>query len=393
MADNNDILLKVRNLRTYFDTDDGIVKAVDGVSFDIRRGETFALVGESGCGKSVTAFSIMRLLQMPPALITSQKYMDHIADCMVDLKEDRQEEHLYIFRDCLCRTPETQADGGPFSVKAPSSIEFEGGQLLDLPEDRMRKVRGGRIGMIFQEPMSSLNPVFTCGDQIVEAIKLHRPDAGWDAKDMAVSMLAKVGIPDPAMRYDEYPHQLSGGMRQRVMIAMALSCDPTLLIADEPTTALDVTIQAQILDLMRQLQVDSKLSTLLITHDLAVVAETAHRVAVMYASKIAETADVNDLFASPLHPYTRGLFRSLPRLGEKKHRLDAISGNVPNPLNFPAGCKFHPRCPIGRDLVRCRTQEPRLRLIQPDHACACWECPGYESAPPVDQAAQEPVKA
>jgi peptide/nickel transport system ATP-binding protein len=332
----NGTLLRVRDLRTYFHTDDGLVRAVDGVNFHIEKGRTFALVGESGCGKSVTAFSILRLLKMPPAeIVTGQ-------------------------------------------------VELEGESLLDLSEKEMQKVRGSQISMVFQEPMSSLNPVFTCGSQIVEAIQLHRRASGHQARELAVEMLDKVGIPAPEQRFSEYPHQLSGGMRQRVMIAMALSCNPRLLIADEPTTALDVTIQAQILDLLREIQQGEDLSVLLITHDLAVVAETAHKVAVMYASKIVEQADVEPLFGEPLHPYTRGLFRSLPRLGDRAQRLEAIPGNVPNPLNFPAGCKFHPRCPLGRDKQRCKTQEPSLREVHPGHWVACWECPGYEGASATD---------
>ena len=332
----NGTLLKVAGLRTYFHTEDGLVKAVDGVSFSIAPGQIFALVGESGCGKSVTAYSILRLLPIPPAEI------------------------------------------------AGGRIEMEGRSLLELSERQMRDIRGGKISMIFQEPMTSLNPVYTCGNQIVEAIRLHRRMTARAAKQLAVELLGKVGIPDPAQRFNEYPHQLSGGMRQRAMIATALSCSPKLLIADEPTTALDVTIQAQILDLLKQLRRDTHLSIMLITHDLAVVAETADVVAVMYASKIVERTDVKRLFAKPLHPYTAGLFRSLPRLGEKKSRLEAIPGAVPNPLHFPAGCKFHPRCPIGKSLQRCQTQEPPLREIAPGHFCACWECTGYDSAQETD---------
>jgi len=332
----NKTLLTVRDLRTYFHTEDGVVKAVDGISFRIDRAGTFALVGESGCGKSVTAFSILRLLPIPPGEI------------------------------------------------AGGLIELEGRDLLKLNERRMRRVRGAKISMIFQEPMSSLNPVYTCGSQIVEAIRLHRRLSGNKARDLAVEMIDKVGIPEPAQRFGEYPHQLSGGMRQRMMIAMALSCDPLLLIADEPTTALDVTIQAQILDLLKQIQAEAHLSIMLITHDLAVVAETADVVAVMYASKIVELTDVGRLFNEPLHPYTQGLFRSLPRLGEKKDRLRTIPGSVPNPLYFPGGCKFHPRCPIGRTLKQCQTQEPPLREVQPSHWAACWQCPGYQEAPETD---------
>ena len=329
----NGTLLRVSDLRTYFDIEDGLVKAVDGVSFTVEKGKTFALVGESGCGKSVTAFSITRLLPIPPGRIAS------------------------------------------------GSIELDGLNILDLTEKKMRHVRGGQISMIFQEPMTSLNPVFTCGSQIVEAIRLQKSMSQSRARDVAVEMLDKVGIPDPAQRFGEYPHQLSGGMRQRVMIAMALSCNPRLLIADEPTTALDVTIQSQILDLLAEIQRTDELGIMLITHDLAVVAEVAHRVAVMYASKIVEHTDKDTLFGEPMHPYTQGLFRSIPRLGELTERLETIPGNVPNPLNFPTGCKFHPRCPVGRDDPRCRSEEPSLREVADDHWVACWKCPGYEATP------------
>ena len=322
----NGTLLEVRDLRTYFHTDDGVVKAVDGVSFSIERGRTFALVGESGCGKSVTAFSILRLLAIPPAEIAS------------------------------------------------GTVMLEGRNLLALEEHEMREVRGAKISMIFQEPMSSLNPVFTCGNQIVEAIRLHRRMSSGEARDLAIQMLAKVGIPAPAQRFKDYPHQLSGGMRQRVMIAMALCCNPRLLIADEPTTALDVTIEAQILDLLKDIQNQMDLSIMLITHDLAVVAQTAHVVGVMYASKIVELTEADALFGKPLHPYTQGLLRSVPRLGQAADRLETIPGTVPDPLAFPTGCKFHPRCPIGRDLERCRKQEPALREVQEGHWAACWEC-------------------
>jgi oligopeptide/dipeptide ABC transporter ATP-binding protein len=331
---SNNTLLKVRDLRTYFNTEDGLVKAVDGVSFSIDTGETFAIVGESGCGKSVTAFSVMGIVPSPPGRVV----------------------------------------GG--------TIEFQGKNLLDYSEREMRHIRGGQISMVFQEPMSSLNPVFTCGNQIVEAITLHQNVRGAEADRLAIEMLDKVGIPAPAQRFREYPHQMSGGMKQRVMIAMALSCNPKLLIADEPTTALDVTMQAQILDLIRDIQEDSDLAVLLITHDLAVVAETAQRVGVMYASKMVETTDVTSLYADPLHPYTQGLFRSIPRLGTRTPRLETIPGNVPNPLHFPTGCKFHPRCPIGNSLAKCRTEEPTLKQVRPGHWCACWECPGYNGTPP-----------
>jgi len=339
----NDALLTVRDLRTCFHTADGVLTAVDGVSFRIDPGQVFALVGESGCGKSVTAFSILRLIPSPPGRIVS------------------------------------------------GQVLLAGRDLLSLTKRQMRQVRGGEISMIFQEPMSSLNPVYTCGSQIVEAIQLHRGLSGRKARELAVDMLAMVGIPDPRQRFGEYPHQLSGGMRQRVMIAMALSCNPRLLIADEPTTALDVTIQAQILDLLAELRRRSRLSILLITHDLAVVAETADVVAVMYASKLVELTDVKRLFDEPLHPYTQALFRSLPRLGRRSGRLEAIPGSVPNPLAFPTGCKFHPRCSIGKDLPQCRNREPSLREVQPGHWVACWQCPGYERAPQTDPAEAEGV--
>ena len=326
----SDNLLSVRNLSTHFFTQQGQAKAVQDISFDIAPGQTVALVGESGCGKSVTSLSILRLIPDPPGKIV----------------------------------------GG--------QILFKGKNLLDLPESGMRAIRGNDVAMIFQEPMTSLNPVFTIGHQITEAIILHQGIKGQAAMNLAIEMLRKVGIADPERRVEEYPHQMSGGMRQRVMIAMALSCSPELLIADEPTTALDVTIQAQILDLLRRLQQEDKMSILLITHDLGVVAEMAQKVVVMYASRIAEKADVEGLFAEPLHPYTQGLLRSLPRLGERKERLDVIGGSVPNPVAFPAGCKFHPRCPIGCNDKRCQTEEPQLQEVLPGHCVACWYAKGYE---------------
>jgi oligopeptide/dipeptide ABC transporter ATP-binding protein len=351
-------MLTVQNLATHFSTDDGIVKAVDGVSLRIDKGKLFALVGESGCGKSITALSIMRLIADPPGRIVSGRIM------------------------------------------------LDGTDLLALSERRMRDVRGGRISMIFQEPMSSLNPVFTCGNQIVEAVELHRGLSGARARELAVSMLAKVGIPDPARRFHEYPHQMSGGMQQRVMIAAALSCNPVLLIADEPTTALDVTIQAQIIDLIKDLQRTEQLSILLITHDLGVVAETADTVGVMYASRIAEIADVKTLFGRPRHPYTQSLFRSLPRLGAKKERLETIPGSVPNPLEFPFGCTFHPRCFLTKEralktrseetveitsgaekfsvLKRCAEKNPALLETEKGHWCSCWESPGYAEGKETD---------
>jgi oligopeptide/dipeptide ABC transporter ATP-binding protein len=321
----NGTLIDVRDLKTYFYTSEGVARAVDGVSWSLGRGQTLALVGESGCGKSVTALSIMRLVPDPPGRIV----------------------------------------GG--------QVVFEGRDLLLLGDREMRRIRGNRIAMVFQEPMTSLNPVYTIGDQIIEAIEIHQQLHGQEARARAIEMLKQVGIPAAEQRVDEYPHQMSGGMRQRVMIAMALSCNPAMLIADEPTTALDVTIQAQILDLLRSLQARNNMAILLITHDLGVVAEMADEVCVMYASKIVEHTDVGELFSRPLHPYTQGLFRSMPRLGQTKGRLDVIPGNVPNPLEFPSGCKFHPRCPLGCHDETCRTREPELREIRPGHWVACWK--------------------
>ncbi len=314
-------LLSVEGLRTYFRTDLGLVRAVDGVDYAIDRGETLAVVGESGCGKSVTALSILRLVAEPPGLY------------------------------------------------AGGRILFEGEDLLRASEDRMREIRGNDIAMIFQEPMTSLNPVFTVGDQIMEAIQLHQGLPLAAARRRAIEMLHLVGIPAPERRVDDYPHQISGGMRQRVMIAMALACGPQLLIADEPTTALDVTIQAQILELLRKLQVELGMSVLLITHDLGVVAETAHRVVVMYAGRIVEEAPVRELFAEPRHPYTVGLLRSLPRLDHVHEKLVPIEGSVPDAISMPDGCRFHPRCP--RAAARCKTESPTL-VGEGSHRVACW---------------------
>jgi oligopeptide/dipeptide ABC transporter ATP-binding protein len=337
---DNGILLDIKGLCVNFFTENGVAKAVQDVSFSVKKGETFALVGESGCGKSVTALSVMRLIADPPGKIVA------------------------------------------------GEINFDGRNLLELSEQRMRSVRGNRIAMIFQEPMTSLNPVYTVGEQIVETIRLHQKKNEFEAWELATEMLRKVGISDPGQRITEYPHQMSGGMRQRVMIAMAISCKPELLIADEPTTALDVTIQAQILDLLDQLQQQSQMSVLLITHNLGIVAERARNVAVMYASRIAELSGCKSLFDNPLHPYTQGLLKSLPRLGFTGKRLYTIPGIVPEPLHFPAGCKFHPRCPIGCNDKRCQTIEPQLRRIsdgsprrseaETGRAVACWFAPGYE---------------
>ncbi|MBN2018655.1 MAG: ABC transporter ATP-binding protein [Sedimentisphaerales bacterium] len=327
---NNDTLLDAQGLCVDFFTEEGIAHAVQNVSFSVKKGQTFALVGESGCGKSVTALSIMQLVPDPPGKIVA------------------------------------------------GQINFDGRNLVELSEKCMRAVRGNRIAMIFQEPMTSLNPVYTVGEQIVEAIQLHQKKSETEAWNLAVEVLRQVQIPDPAQRVIEYPHQMSGGMRQRVMIAMAISCKPQLLIADEPTTALDVTIQAQILDLLGELQQQNKMSILLITHDLGIVEERASEVAVMYASKIAEKSDCKSLFDKPLHPYTQGLLKSLPRVGFSGKRLHTISGVVPDPLHFPTGCKFHPRCPIGCTDKRCQTIEPQLRKVEGGREVACWYAPGYE---------------
>ncbi len=315
-------LLEVRELQTHFFTDDGVVRAVDGVSFAIEPGETLAVVGESGSGKSVTSLSILRLVASPPGRIV----------------------------------------GG--------QIRFRGRDLLALSDAEMRSIRGKEISMIFQEPMTSLNPVYSCGEQILEVLMLHEKLDRPTARARTVDMLRMVGIPSPEQRVDEYPHQMSGGMRQRVMIAMALACRPALLIADEPTTALDVTIQAQILDLLKGLQKELGMAVLLITHDLGVVAETADRVAVMYAGQVVEYCAVRPAFRSTRHPYTAGLLASLPKLGAETERLRVIPGNVPNPVRFPSGCRFHPRCPIA--VERCRSEVPALRDVGGGHLARCF---------------------
>jgi peptide/nickel transport system ATP-binding protein/oligopeptide transport system ATP-binding protein len=315
-------LVEVKNLKTYFYTEEGVVKAVDGVDYEIYPGETLGIVGESGCGKSVTSLSIMRLVESPPGRIEA------------------------------------------------GEINFQGKDLTKLSQKEMRKIRGNDISMIFQEPMTSLNPVYTVGDQIIEAIMLHKGVKRKEARRQAVEMLQKVGIPLPEQRVDEYPHQLSGGMRQRVMIAMALSCDPKLLIADEPTTALDVTIQAQILELMNDLKASYGMSIMMITHDLGVIAEVSDRVAVMYAGKVVEYTDVNTLFDDPKHPYTWGLMNSIPKLDKDVDRLEAIPGSVPSPLNFPEGCKFNTRCPLAEG--KCFRDEPPLEEAAEGHKVRCW---------------------
>jgi len=316
-------LLQVRDLKTYFYTEDGTGRAVDGVSFEVKRGETLGLVGESGCGKSVSALSVMRLIPEPPG-----------------------------------------------SIEA-GQILLDGRDLLELNEEEMCQIRGDDIAMIFQEPMTSLNPVLTCGFQIMEAIILHQKVSKAEGRERAIEMLRLVGIPAPEQRIDEYPHQMSGGMRQRVMIAMALSCNPDMLIADEPSTALDVTIQAQILDLLQKLQEELHMAILLITHDLGVIAEMADRVAVMYAGKIVEYAATEALFARPLHPYTRGLLQSVPRLDQVRDRLEIIPGMVPDAREFPEGCRFAPRCPLAEE--RCRQLEPVLEEQGEEYLTACWK--------------------
>jgi peptide/nickel transport system ATP-binding protein len=330
-----DTVLDVKNLQTVFFTSSGLFKAVDDVSFTVRRGETLAIVGESGCGKSVTALSIMRLVPDPPGRIV----------------------------------------GG--------SMVLEGTDLLGLDEDRMREIRGNRISMIFQEPMTSLNPVMRIGDQITEAVRLHQTMTRKEAWAKAVDMLRLVRIPEPERRASEYPHQLSGGMRQRAMIAMALACRPALLIADEPTTALDVTIQAQILALIVELQEELGTGLILITHDLGVVAQTAQRVIVMYAGKKVEEATVEALFENPRHPYTRGLMASMPAVisqGSKNDaRLVEIPGMVPSLTNLPPGCAFAPRCGLAID--RCRAEYPPLRDWDDNHLAACWRA--AETAAPT----------
>jgi oligopeptide/dipeptide ABC transporter ATP-binding protein len=318
-------ILRVRDLKTYFDTDRGLFKAVDGISFEVGAGKTVGLVGESGCGKSVTSLSVMGLIPMPPGRI----------------------------------------DGG--------EIHFQGRDVLKLPNAERRQLRGGKMSMIFQEPMTSLNPVHTIGEQIIECVRAHTPMTHDLARKRAIEMLDLVRIPSAASRVDDYPHHLSGGMRQRVMIAMALSCDPALLIADEPTTALDVTIQAQILDLLRDLQQRLGMAILIITHDLGVIAEIADEVVVMYAGKIVETAPVRALFGDPQHPYTIGLLGSIPRLDVDRKRLSTIEGTVPSPTNQPQGCRFSPRCPFAD--TRCREQPPPLTQLGPAHFAACWKAP------------------
>jgi oligopeptide/dipeptide ABC transporter ATP-binding protein len=332
-------LLSVQNLETYFYTDDAVVKAVDGVSYEIAAGETLAVVGESGSGKSVTALSILRLVPEPPGRIV----------------------------------------GG--------TITFKGRNLLELSAAEMRRIRGKEISMIFQEPMTSLNPVFTCGEQIAETIVVHEHLDRRAAWKRAIEMLDLVGIPAAAQRVNEYPHQLSGGMRQRVMIAIALACRPAILIADEPTTALDVTVQAQILELLKRLQAELGMAVILITHDLGVVAETADRVAVMYAGQVVEYCDVHAAFKRTLHPYTAGLQASLPKLGQRRQTLRVIPGNVPNPAHYPRGCRFHPRCHLVQ--AQCLSDPPVLTFDGHQSRCVRADeiASGRTSAFPPEQTA------
>jgi peptide/nickel transport system ATP-binding protein len=339
-------LLRIEDLSVIFRTGAGVVRAVDGASFEVARGETLAVVGESGCGKSVTALAVLGLLPKPPAEI------------------------------------------------AHGSIRFEGEELLNASPERLRRLRGNEISMIFQEPMTSLNPVFTVGDQIAEGLMLHRALDAEEAKLEAIDLLDRVRIPAPERRLNEYPHQLSGGMRQRVMIAMALACRPKLLIADEPTTALDVTVQAQILELMVELKRDLGMAILLITHDLGVVAETADRVVVMYAGNVAERAVTTALFERPRHPYTAGLFLSLPRLESDGKKLRPIEGSVPDPLHQLRGCRFHPRCPFAFE--RCATEQPplveRAPPGAPSHQSACFYVDEHPDADLVAETLAREVK-
>jgi peptide/nickel transport system ATP-binding protein/oligopeptide transport system ATP-binding protein len=325
-SDSEQPLLEVEDLRTYFYTKEGEVPAVDGVDFSIDKGETLGLVGESGSGKSVSALSILQLIPQPPGKIV----------------------------------------GG--------SIRFEGRELLEMSEKEMRSIRGNDISMIFQEPMTSLNPVYTVGNQITEAITLHQDVEYAEAREIAIDMLRKVGIPAPEQRIDEYPHQLSGGMKQRVMIAMGLACNPKMLIADEPTTALDVTIQAQILELLSELQDEHDMSMMFITHDLGVVAETCDYVAVMYGGRVVEYGDVETIFTDPSHPYTKGLFSSLPQIdvahAGRSDRLYVIPGMVPSPQDFPSGCRFRDRCEYATE--QCASTPPKQDMDEEKHFSSCW---------------------
>ncbi|AGB41665.1 oligopeptide/dipeptide ABC transporter, ATP-binding protein [Halobacteroides halobius DSM 5150] len=324
---SNNKLVEVKNLRTYFDTAEGTIKAVDNVNFEINRGETLGVVGESGCGKSITSLSLMNLVPQPKGYIKSGTINYYAENGVVDITS------------------------------------------LNPHSRDMRSMRGNEMAMIFQEPMTSLNPVYTIGSQIMEAVLLHQDVDKEEAREIAIEMIAKVGIPAPKQRVDEYPYELSGGMRQRAMIAMALSCNPSFLIADEPTTALDVTIEAQILDLMQDLQEEFNTAIMFITHDLDVIGEIADRIMVMYTGKVVETAPVDDIFYNPKHPYTKGLLASIPKVGRKK-RLTPIEGTVPDLNQLPAGCYFAPRCPQATD--KCRKKMPPTFKVDEDHSVKCW---------------------
>jgi len=327
----NDALLEIKNLKTYFYTDEGISKAVGGVDLVINRGEILGVIGESGSGKSVTALSVIQLVAIPPGKIVS------------------------------------------------GEIWFDGKNLLELSLDEIRRIRGNKISMIFQEPMTSLNPVLTIGNQIIENIVTHQKLDKLQARKQAIEMLKLVGIPSPGKRIDEYPHQLSGGMRQRAMIAMALSCRPKLLIADEPTTALDVTIQAQILELIRKMRKEIGMAVMMITHDLAVIAEVADNVAVAYGGKVMEYGDVISIFKDPLHPYTKALYNSIPRITDsKKRRLEVIEGIVPNPLDLPEGCSFHPRCKFAMQI--CKQMDPELVALGARRVRCLMYDPAYKDS-------------
>jgi len=319
---DKDLLLEVKNLKTYFYTDEGVVRAVDGISFDIKKGETLGMIGESGCGKSVSALSIMRLISEPPGRIME------------------------------------------------GEINFQGENLREKSEPEMRRIRGNEIAMVFQEPMTSLNPLLTIGDQIAEAIILHQKVDKREAQFRVVEMLERVGMPSPERRAHQYSHQLSGGMRQRAMIGMALSCNPLLLIADEPTTALDVTIQAQILELMERFKDELGMALLLITHNLGVIAEVSDRVVLVYAGKTVEYADVISIFKRPRHPYMMGLLESAPRLDDASEKLKVIKGVVPTALNLPGGCRFHPRCEKVMEV--CKVKPPRILEVEENHGVRCW---------------------
>ena len=314
-------ILRVENLKINFTTEDGVVKAIDGVSFSLRKGEVLGIVGETGCGKSVTAHAILKLLPQPPAQIVDGR------------------------------------------------VIFEGKNLLELSEDEMNKIRGSGIAMIFQEPMTSLNPAFTIKEQMVDVITLHRNVSKNEAVEIAANALRDVKLPQPEIVLNKYPHELSGGQRQRVMIAMALSCQPKVLIADEPTTALDVTIQAQILNLMKNLQEKYGMSVIIITHDMGVVAQISDRVAVMYAGNVVEIGDVKDVLKDPIHPYTKGLLKSIPKVENPSEELETIPGSVPNLIDPPTGCRFHPRCPVKEEI--CEKEKPLLEEVKAGRYVSC----------------------